>query len=151
MVPGCTVITYDPRMLLHEETRPPAPNKILPDILPGVPSGPHPERPQRVEAIVAHMLATGVYQRCVALPCREVTDEELATVHTQDVLTTVASKVDIPDGVVRQSHMCARIGGAPIYARLHCVVCTCSVTTLAVIRTLTSTHLWPPGCRVGAC
>lgn len=96
-----TVITYDVRMLAHEETQPAVPKVPLCPGLPPEPKAPHPERPDRLEAIVSHLLATGVYQRCIAIPCREAQDSELALVHAPHVLETVKSKEAIPAGEVR--------------------------------------------------
>jgi hypothetical protein len=102
--PPRTVITTDARMLAHEETKPFQERQSAFPGIPPEPAAPHPERPQRLEAIVAHLVATGVYQRCEFVPCREVTEQELALVHTPSVLETVASKADIPPGEVCLCH-----------------------------------------------
>ncbi|KAL3684286.1 hypothetical protein R1sor_002308 [Riccia sorocarpa] len=65
-----TVIGFDERMLLHYETR--------------MKSHPHPERPDRVRAIMAGLASEGLYPgRCVLLPAREVTRTELRKVHSE--------------------------------------------------------------------
>ncbi len=50
---------------------------------------PHPERPERLEAILRHLQRTGYHETCPSLPVREATLEELGRVHTPDYLAEV--------------------------------------------------------------
>jgi len=49
----------------------------------------HPERPERLEAIVAHLEERGLRARMTDLPPREATDDELLAVHSAAHLATV--------------------------------------------------------------
>ncbi|GAX82206.1 hypothetical protein CEUSTIGMA_g9634.t1 [Chlamydomonas eustigma] len=49
----------------------------------------HPERPDRVRAVVARVLGSGVGARCWRIPCREATALELQTVHTPSLISMV--------------------------------------------------------------
>ncbi len=62
-----TAIGYDPRMLLHEETE-----KM------------HPERPNRLRAILAGLEVSGLLPgpNCFSIPAREATQDELKLVHS---------------------------------------------------------------------
>ena len=50
----------------------------------------HPERPERLEAIVAQLEARGLRQRMLELTPREATDAELLRVHRLSLLDAVA-------------------------------------------------------------
>jgi hypothetical protein len=96
-----TAIVYDERMLVHEEITRSGSNRGLAAALPGVqlppaPPGLHPERPDRLRAIATHLVAAGLFSRCVRVPAREVTREELCGVHTAEFLDTVD---DLPQAV----------------------------------------------------
>eukprot|EP00245_Coleochaete_scutata_P014866 TRINITY_DN6433_c0_g2_i1.p1 TRINITY_DN6433_c0_g2~~TRINITY_DN6433_c0_g2_i1.p1 ORF type:complete len:681 (+),score=171.23 TRINITY_DN6433_c0_g2_i1:191-2233(+) len=63
-----TAVGYDDRMLLHCEM---------------MKSSPHPERPDRLRAIMGGLAAAGLFPgRCVALPAREIGRKEIEMVHT---------------------------------------------------------------------
>src|SRR5690242_17189623 len=49
----------------------------------------HPERPERLQAILRHLQRTGYHNTCHSLPIREATMEELGRVHTPDYLAEV--------------------------------------------------------------
>lgn len=51
----------------------------------------HPERPERLEAIIAQLEGRGLRERMVELAPREATDDELLRVHTRSLLDAVAS------------------------------------------------------------
>ncbi|KAL6880178.1 hypothetical protein ACP4OV_011743 [Aristida adscensionis] len=71
-----TAIGFDERMLLHSEveTKP----------------NPHPERPDRLRAIAASLAAAGIFPlKCLLVPPREITKEELLMVHTPDHIESV--------------------------------------------------------------
>ncbi len=102
-----TAIVYDERMLLHEEmSRPEGRSRSngLASILPGVelppsPAGLHPERPDRLRAIAMHLVAAGLFNRCVRIPAREVTRAELRGVHHDRFLDKVdALPADVAAG-----------------------------------------------------
>lgn len=74
--PVSTAIGFDERMLLHSEI------EIKPN--------PHPERPDRLRAIAASLAAAGIFpSKCALIPPREITKEELITVHTSDHVESV--------------------------------------------------------------
>src|SRR5690348_7116346 len=50
---------------------------------------PHPERPERLQAILRQLRRTGYHNTCPSLPVREATLEELRRVHTPDYLAQV--------------------------------------------------------------
>ncbi|PWA71675.1 histone deacetylase 15 [Artemisia annua] len=71
-----TAVGFDDRMLLHYE----AEKKSVP----------HPERPDRLRAIAASLATAGIFPgRCHAIPAREITREELKTVHSDENITSV--------------------------------------------------------------
>ena len=63
----------DPRMLAHQ-----------------VPAR-HPERPERLQAILRQLQRTGYHNTCPSGPVREATPEELARVHTAEYLREVSA------------------------------------------------------------
>ena len=91
-----TVIGYDHRMLKHFEIKPPK-TPLLPS-LPPPKQSPHPERPDRLASIASHLIATGVFHRCRRVDSREVTNDELALVHSQEHVRTVFAHCDVPEG-----------------------------------------------------
>ncbi|KAE9601862.1 hypothetical protein Lal_00040803 [Lupinus albus] len=71
-----TAIGFDERMLLHAEV------EMKPH--------PHPERPDRLRAIAASLATAGIFPgRCYSIPAREITMEELITVHTSEHIKSV--------------------------------------------------------------
>ncbi|XP_073006215.1 histone deacetylase 15-like isoform X2 [Typha latifolia] len=72
----CTAIGFDERMLLHCEVE--------------MKSHPHPERPDRLRAIAASLVAAGIFPaKCSLIPAREITREELLMVHSSDHIEAV--------------------------------------------------------------
>ncbi|GMH21382.1 hypothetical protein Nepgr_023224 [Nepenthes gracilis] len=64
-----TAVGFDERMLLHSEVE--------------MKSHPHPERPDRLRAIVATLAAAGIFPgKCQSIAAREITQEELLKVHS---------------------------------------------------------------------
>jgi acetoin utilization deacetylase AcuC-like enzyme len=55
--------------------------------------GGHPERPARVEAVRDALVAAGLRERGTQVAAREITDEELARVHTAAYLAEIAKKL----------------------------------------------------------
>jgi acetoin utilization deacetylase AcuC-like enzyme len=50
---------------------------------------PHPERPERLQAILRQLERTGYHNTCPRLPIREATEEELGRIHTPEYLAEV--------------------------------------------------------------
>ena len=75
---------YQPEMLLHRGPR-----------------NHHPEKPERLTAVLGVLQAGGLLEQCVQLPARSATDEELLRVHTAEHLKHVAAATqavaDSPD------------------------------------------------------
>jgi acetoin utilization deacetylase AcuC-like enzyme len=97
-----TCISFDERMLHHEEFKRP---RTQPQSLPGLPplpQQPHPERPDRLRAIAQHLVAAGLFQRCERLPSREVTREEASLVHEASLLDIVDDLQSRVEGGVGQ-------------------------------------------------
>ncbi|ESW27132.1 hypothetical protein PHAVU_003G176700 [Phaseolus vulgaris] len=71
-----TAIGFDERMLLHAEVEKKSP--------------PHPERPDRLQAIAASLARAGIFPgKCYSIPSREITPEELITVHSLEHIESV--------------------------------------------------------------
>ncbi|XVF53948.1 hypothetical protein PTKIN_Ptkin05aG0141500 [Pterospermum kingtungense] len=71
-----TAVGFDERMLLHSEVE----RK----------SHPHPERPDRLQAIAASLSAAGIFPgECCPISAREITQEELQRVHTLEHIEAV--------------------------------------------------------------
>eukprot|EP00798_Chlamydomonas_sp_ICE-L_P002356 gene2356-8664_t len=95
-------LAFDERMTLHEEGR----------------FAPHPERPDRIMAIITRLLANGVADRCLRIPCREAKVEELRAVHTSELVSFVQAASEGTEGlpmvppdtyINSHTHMCARL------------------------------------------
>lgn len=76
---GQPVLAYDERMTLHEE---------------GGGTG-HPERPDRVRAIMARLEAAAVAGRCRRLPAREANDVELEACHTTELISQIEQAAEL--------------------------------------------------------
>ncbi|KAK7388767.1 hypothetical protein VNO78_23594 [Psophocarpus tetragonolobus] len=71
-----TAIGFDERMLLHAEVE--------------KKSTLHPERPDRLRAIAASLARAGIFPgKCYSIPAREITPEELITVHSLEHIESV--------------------------------------------------------------
>ncbi|KAJ4808445.1 histone deacetylase [Rhynchospora pubera] len=67
---------FDERMLLHKEIE--------------MKNHPHPERPDRLQAIAASLTEAGIFpEKCTLIPAREITREELLNVHSLDNVDSV--------------------------------------------------------------
>ncbi|CAA6665283.1 unnamed protein product [Spirodela intermedia] len=95
-----TAIGFDERMLLHFEVE--------------MKSHPHPERPDRLRAIVASLSTAGLFPgKCFSLPAREITVEELQRVHSLDHVESVESTRNLllsyftPDTYANEHSACA--------------------------------------------
>mmetsp|Transcript_9668 Transcript_9668/g.29296 ORF Transcript_9668/g.29296 Transcript_9668/m.29296 type:complete len:597 (-) Transcript_9668:192-1982(-) len=104
-------LLYDERMELHEEGH----------------ATPHPERPDRIRAVMAKLLASGLAAQCRRVQCREATVPELAAVHSdrlirlvQDASKEASSNSDAGVSITADTYvnaytnLCARLaaGGA---------------------------------------
>jgi acetoin utilization deacetylase AcuC-like enzyme len=67
-----TLLYYDPRFLEHR-------------------TGAHPERPQRLEQIVAHLARTGIDKRCQSARWEPISDEDLNLVHSRAYASELAA------------------------------------------------------------
>ncbi|KAG9456774.1 hypothetical protein H6P81_001282 [Aristolochia fimbriata] len=75
---NCTAIGFDERMLLHSEVE--------------MKSHPHPERPDRLRAILASLTTAGIYPaKCIPIHAREIDREELQRVHSLEHVAAVES------------------------------------------------------------
>ncbi|XP_061362153.1 histone deacetylase 15 isoform X3 [Gastrolobium bilobum] len=73
---SCTAIGFDERMLLHAEVE--------------MKSHLHPERPDRLQAIAASLARAGIFPgRCYSISAREITEEELISVHSWEHIESV--------------------------------------------------------------
>ncbi|KAK3020062.1 hypothetical protein RJ639_002777 [Escallonia herrerae] len=71
-----TAVGFDERMLLHSEVE--------------MKSHPHPERPDRLQAIAASLATAGIFPgRCFSISAREITREELQMVHALENIEAV--------------------------------------------------------------
>ncbi|KAG4932984.1 hypothetical protein JHK87_046986 [Glycine soja] len=71
-----TAIGFDERMLLHAEVE--------------KKSTLHPERPDRLQAIAASLARAGIFPgKCYSIPAREITPEELITIHSLEHIESV--------------------------------------------------------------
>jgi acetoin utilization deacetylase AcuC-like enzyme len=60
----------------------------------------HPERPERLDAILRQLQREGYHNTCPSLPAREATVEELGRVHTSDYLADVVHLDDAGGGML---------------------------------------------------
>lgn len=95
-----TAVGFDERMLLHSETE--------------MKSQPHPERPDRLRAIAASLSVAGIFPgKCIPITAREITKEELESVHTSDHIEAVElasstlSSYFTPDTYANEHSACA--------------------------------------------
>ncbi|XP_077245745.1 histone deacetylase 15-like isoform X2 [Tasmannia lanceolata] len=73
---NCTAVGFDERMLLHSEGE--------------MKSHPHPERPDRLRAIIASLATAGIFPgKCFPIPAREITQDELLKVHSLEHIKSV--------------------------------------------------------------
>ncbi|PSC68929.1 histone deacetylase 15 isoform X1 [Micractinium conductrix] len=129
-----TVISWDERMELHEESG----------------SSMHPERPDRVRAVMARLQAAELAGRCRRLPAREATPAEIGACHIPELLAAVdvlseQSRLQgntglhfSPDTYVNQhTAMCAKLSAGACVDVTHAVVKGEARAGVAVVR--------PPG------
>ncbi|XP_068652281.1 histone deacetylase 15-like [Aristolochia californica] len=75
---NCTAVGFDERMLLHSEVE--------------MKSHPHPERPDRLRAILASLTTAGIFPaKCIPILAREIDQEELQRVHSLEHIAAVES------------------------------------------------------------
>src|SRR2546426_2267521 len=75
-MPGRVGYVYDPLYLEHE--------------LPG-----HPERPDRLRAIISHLEESGLLAQMTRIEARDATTHELRFVHTESLIAAVASTAGV--------------------------------------------------------
>jgi acetoin utilization deacetylase AcuC-like enzyme len=96
----------DPRMLEH------------------IPSPTHPERPERLRAVIRHLERTGIARHCPTKPVRPATDQELLRVHSAGHIAAVdafaasgGGQIEVDTWVSPGSSMAARLAaGAAVDA-----------------------------------
>lgn len=134
---------YDSRMLLHRDLSPDRFN-------------PHPERPDRILAIFSHLQASGCLFRCIQIPSRLISEEELCLVHEKQVISQVFSTVFLPrSNITQDTYACPHTNLA---ARLSvgCVVDSALAVArgeidhaIAIVRP--PGHHAEPSCCMGFC
>ena len=88
----------DPRMLAHQ------------------PSPTHPERPERLRAVIRHLERTGIARLCPSRPVRPATDEELFRVHSPGHVAAVDASSASGGGQIEVDTWVSP--GSPLAARL---------------------------------
>jgi len=73
-----TVLAYDERMTLHSEG----------------PESTHPERPDRVKAVMSRLVSTQLQSSCRCLPGREATRAEIESCHTSSMVDFIDSTTE---------------------------------------------------------
>lgn len=73
---GRIALLFDERMELHDEVK--------------AKGSPHPERPDRIRAVVARLMTTGLKDQCRRIPCREATHDELFAVHAKSLVYRIS-------------------------------------------------------------
>ncbi|KAK9862922.1 hypothetical protein WJX84_011523 [Apatococcus fuscideae] len=120
-----TALVYDERMEQHVEGR----------------HQPHPERPDRIRAVMARLLASGLASQCVRLPCVEAPPELLHTIHRPEFAYGEPANTHAyftPDTYVnRYSSTCARLAAGGCAAMAAAVARGEAANGAAVVR--------PPG------
>jgi acetoin utilization deacetylase AcuC-like enzyme len=101
----------DPRMLEH------------------IPSPTHPERPERLRAVLRHLERTGIAGRCSNMPVRPATDEELLRVHSAGHIATVdafaargGGQIEVDTWVSPGSALAARLAAGAVVDAVSAVV-----------------------------
>jgi acetoin utilization deacetylase AcuC-like enzyme len=120
------MIFTDPAMLAHE----PPPR--------------HPEKPERLGAVLRHLKRTGLSESCPAGPVREATDEELARVHDLGYIHRVheavlggAGRVEADTWVSPGSERAARLASGAAIEAVEAVVSSRASRAFCAVR--------PPG------
>ncbi|KAL0033146.1 hypothetical protein WJX79_005419 [Trebouxia sp. C0005] len=137
-VPQRVVLAYDERMTLHVEGQ----------------GSSHPERPDRIRAVMARLTASGITDRCLTTPVREATAAEVTACHGPDHMTHVAGKsalaaADAVAGGPGRAHF-----SPDTYLNQHTLLCArlaagaCADVAAAVVRQEAATGVAivrPPG------
>jgi acetoin utilization deacetylase AcuC-like enzyme len=133
-----TLLVYDPIFLEHAA------------------ASDHPERPERLEAIVGHLRACGLWDRLTHLPARDATDDELRLVHTDRHLRLLARlAADAPTWVDSDTYLnarslaAARRAAGGVLAACEAVVAGRDRTAFCLVRP--PGHHATPGDAMGFC
>lgn len=101
----------DPRMLEH------------------IPSPAHPERPERLRAIIRHLERTGIARHCVSKKIRPATDEELLRVHSAAHIAMVntfaalgGGQIEVDTWVSPSSPLAARLAAGAVVDAVSTVI-----------------------------
>jgi acetoin utilization deacetylase AcuC-like enzyme len=87
-----------------------------PRMLDHIPSPTHPERPERLRAVIRHLERTGIARHCPTKPVRPATDEELLRVHSAGHIAGVDAFAASGGGRI-EADTCVSTG-TPLAARL---------------------------------
>ena len=87
-----------------------------PRMLDHVPSPTHPERPERLRAVIRHLERMGISRHCPSRPVRPATDEELLRVHSPGHLAAVDAFASRGGGRIEVDTWVS--AGSPLAARL---------------------------------
>jgi acetoin utilization deacetylase AcuC-like enzyme len=101
----------DPRMLEH------------------IPSPTHPERPERLRAVLRHLERNGISGHCTSLPVRPATDEELLRVHSPKHIAAIdafaaqgGGRIEVDTWVSTGSPLAARLAAGAVVDAVSAVV-----------------------------
>eukprot|EP00891_Asterochloris_glomerata_P007510 jgi/Astpho2/7510/Aster-02076 len=107
--PEGTVLAYDERMLLHRDE--------------SARGSPHPERPDRIKAVMARLERAGLTDQCTLLPAREVSEREVLSCHTPELVAKVAAKAAIAAQLVEEGFPGMAHMNGDTYVNPHSYLC----------------------------
>jgi acetoin utilization deacetylase AcuC-like enzyme len=94
-----------------------------------IPSPTHPERPERLRAVLRHLERTGISSRCPGMPVRPATDEELLRVHSAGHIAAVdafaargGGQIEVDTWVSPGSPLAARLAAGAVVDAVSAVV-----------------------------
>lgn len=122
--PRRVILAYDERMTLHTEGS----------------FSSHPERPDRVRAVMARLQASGLTDQCQPMPVREATVEEVTACHGLDHMVRVAKKTALAAADVRAGGPGRAFFSPDTYVNQHTLLCArlsagaCADVASAVVR-----------------
>lgn len=120
------VLAYDERMTLHSEG----------------PFSSHPERPDRIRAVMARLHACGLTDRCQPMPVREATAEEVAACHGPEHMARVEKKSALAAAEVLAGGTGRMHFSPDTYVNQHTLLCArlsagaCADVATAVVRSV---------------
>eukprot|EP01138_Halocafeteria_seosinensis_P005430 gb/GECG01005551.1/.p1 GENE.gb/GECG01005551.1/~~gb/GECG01005551.1/.p1 ORF type:complete len:1042 (+),score=127.26 gb/GECG01005551.1/:1-3126(+) len=117
--------------------------RFCPDIK--FPSTPHPERPDRIRAIAAHLAAQGLFQRCWRVPVRKAKRKELLLTHSELLYETIKqssqgkdfNQIQLDTYVNDGTFKASRLSCGGVLSVMERILCRQASCGLAIVR--------PPG------